>query len=61
MVDAGDDVGVRREEGVSFCFFECEGDGLGAEGATDLFEGIEGCTGGRGFLDEVDVGESALC
>jgi hypothetical protein len=36
-----DDVGVRREEGVGFYFFERQGDGFLAEGTSDLFEGEE--------------------
>lgn len=58
MVDGVDDVRMRGEEGVGFCFFQSEGDGLLAEGTADLFQGVE--LGGRGFLDEVDVGEAAL-
>jgi hypothetical protein len=53
-----DDVGVRREEGIGFYFFEGERDGFLAEGAADLFQGEEFLT--RGVLDEVDVGEAAL-
>lgn len=53
MVDGGDDVGVRREKGVSFYLAHGEGDGLGAEGASDLFQGVEGFIGS--VLDEVDV------
>ena len=48
------------KERIRFCFFEREGDGFGTEGAADFFEGVEGGAGGRGFLDEVDVGEAAL-
>lgn len=59
MVDGADDVWVRGEERVGFYFFEGEGDGFLAEGAADLLEGVEG--GGGCFLDEVDVGETALC
>lgn len=60
MVERVDDVGVRGEEGVGLDFTEGEGDGLGAEGAADLFEGVGvGWVGGG--LDEVDVGEAALC
>lgn len=58
MVDGVDDVRVRGEKGVGFDFFEGEGDGFLAEGAADLLQGVElrgGC-----FLDEVDVGETAL-
>ncbi len=42
VVDGVDYVGVRREEGVGFYFFEGEGDGFLAEGASDFFEGVEG-------------------
>jgi hypothetical protein len=53
-----DDVGVGREEGVGFYFFEGEGDRLLAEGAADFFESVK--LAGGGFLDEVDIGETAL-
>lgn len=49
VVDCVDDVRVRVEERVGFDFFEGEGDGFAAEGAADLFEGVEG--GGGGVLD----------
>ena len=42
MVDGVDDVGVRGEEGVGFDLLEGEGDGFLAEGAADLFQGVEG-------------------
>ena len=42
VVDGVDDVGVGGEEGVGFDFFEGEGNGFAAEGAADLFEGVEG-------------------
>jgi hypothetical protein len=58
VVDGGDYVWVRGEEGVCFYFFEGEGDGFLAEGAADLFEGEEFMRGG--VFDEVDVGEAAL-
>lgn len=58
MVDAVDDVGVRRKEGVRLHFFEGERDGLGAEGTADLLEGVECIV--AGILDEVDIRESAL-
>ena len=56
--EAGDDVGVRVEEGVGLALAQGEGDGLGAKGAADLLEGVE--VPGGGVLDEVDVGEAAL-
>lgn len=58
MVDGVDDVRVRGKEGISFDFFEGEGDGFLTEGTTDLLQGVE--LGGAGFLDKVDVGESTL-
>ena len=58
MVNGVDDVGMWREEGVSFCFFEGEGDGFLAEGAPDLLKGVE--LRGGGVLDKVNVGEAAL-
>lgn len=59
MVDAWDDVGVRGEERVGLDLTEGLGDGLLAEGAADLLEGVELRRRGGG-LDEVDVGEAAL-
>ena len=41
VVDGGDDVRVRGEEGVGFYFLEGEGDGFLAEGAADFLEGVE--------------------
>lgn len=58
MIDGVDDVWMWGEEGVGFCFFEGEGDGFLAEGAADLFEGVE--LRGGGVLDEIHVGEAAL-
>ena len=58
MVDGVDDVRVRGEEGVGFDLLEGEGDGFLAEGAADLFQGVEGR--GRIVGDEIDVGEAAL-
>ena len=58
VVDRAYDIGMRREERVGFHFCESVGDAFLAEGAADLFEGVEG--GGGGVLDEVDVGEAAL-
>ena len=45
VVEAGDDVGVRREEGVGLALAQGEGDGLLAEGAADFLEGVEGAGG----------------
>jgi hypothetical protein len=58
VVDRVDDVGVRREETVGFYLLERERDGFLAEGASDLFQGVEllVCV----VLDEVDVGKAAL-
>jgi len=58
MVDRADDVGMRGEECVRFYFFHGLRDGFLAEGAADLFQGVEGFV--CGVLDEVDVGETAL-
>lgn len=58
VVDGVDDVWVWIEERVGFCFFECEGDGLLAEGTADLLQGVERRV--AGVLDEVDVGEATL-
>lgn len=58
MINAVDYVWDGGEEGVGFYLLEGLGDGFGAEGAADLFEGVE--FGGRGVLDQVDVGEAAL-
>lgn len=49
MVDGVDDIGVGVEERVGFYFFEGERDRFAAEGAADLFEGVEG--GGCSVLD----------
>ena len=49
---------MGAKECVGFDLFQGEGDGFLAEGAADLFEGVE--LGGGGFLDEIDVGEAAL-
>lgn len=40
MVDGGYDVGVRREQGIGFYFFEGLGDGFLAKRAADLLEGV---------------------
>lgn len=40
MVDAGDDVGMRREEGVRLDLLESERDGFLAKGASDFFQGV---------------------
>lgn len=53
VVNGPDDVGVGAEESVCFDLFQGEGDGFLAEGAADLFEGVE--LGGGGFLDEIHV------
>lgn len=58
VVDAVDDVRAVPEEVVGLDFLHGVRDGFGAERAADLFEGEE--LGGRGVLDEVDVGEAAL-
>jgi hypothetical protein len=58
MVDRADDVGMRGEERVGFDFFHGLRDGFLAEGAADLFQGVEGFIGR--VLDEIDVGETAL-
>lgn len=58
MVDAGDDVGMRREECVGLDFFKSEGDGFLAKGASNFFQGVEGR--GDGVLDEVDIGKAPL-
>lgn len=53
-----DYIGVGREEGIGFDFFERKGDGFLAERTTDLLEGEEFVA--RRVFDEVDVGEAAL-
>lgn len=58
VVDAVDDVRAVSEELVGFNLLHGLRDGLGAEGASYLFQGEELC--GRCILDEVDVGETAL-
>lgn len=59
MVDGVDDVLVGGEERVGFDFLHCLRDGFLAEGAADLFQGVERLI--RCILDEVDIGEAALC
>ncbi len=58
VVDAVDHARAVREELVGLDLLHRLPDGLGAEGAADLFEREE-LRGGR-VLDEVDVGEAAL-
>lgn len=58
VVDAVDDARGVGEELVGVDLLHGLGDGLGAEGAADLFQGEE--LRGRGVLDKVDVGEAAL-
>ena len=49
VVDRVDDVRVRGEERIGFDFFEGECYGFAAEGAADLFQGVE--FGGAGVFD----------
>lgn len=58
VVDTGDYIGVRSEEGVGFDFLEGLRDGFLSKGTSDLFESVE--RGVRGVLYKVDVGEAAL-
>ena len=58
VVDAVDDIGMWREEGVGFDFFEGEGNRFLAKGTANFLERIEcmvGC-----ILYEVDVGKATL-
>ena len=58
VVDAMDDVRVRREEGIGFYFFEGLRDGFLAKGTADFLEGEELLVGG--VLDEIDIAEASL-
>lgn len=59
VVDTVDDVWAILKQRVCFYFFQRLRYGFLAKRAADLLQGVEGLR--AGVLDEVDIGEAALC